>query len=89
MNFTDKKLLENLVAKHGKNMVIKKLNEASLNGVKKYRLAFVDFVDEENIPITVEVSVPAEFAHEFENYLRSEQYNTIYHACSTTNNFEI
>ncbi len=54
-----------------------------------YSVAFVDYKDKHDLPITVKISVPKEYSREFEEYLTKEKDNTIYNANGYTNDFEI
>lgn len=84
----DRALLEKLVSKYGKDNLIKKVNE---NYGKEYRynVAFLDFRDEEGLPITVECVVDARYSREFEKFLKFGQDDYIYNATGLDNDFEL
>jgi len=69
---------------------MKNLNEM-LNEAREevYNVAFIDFKDHHNTPITVKISVPKEWAREFQEYLAREKDNTVYNANGYTNDFEL
>ena len=46
----------------------------------QYRVAFLDFLDEEGLPPTVTISVPREHVRMFEKFLEDQEGNTFMHA---------
>lgn len=54
-----------------------------------YSVAFIDFTDNEGLPVTVKIYVPKENTKDFEKYLEKELDNTVVHASGLTNNFEL
>lgn len=70
---------------------MKSLQESIVNEAREevYSVAFSGFKDKEDLPITVTVSVPHEFAKDFEKYLDKEGGNSVYQASGVTNDYEI
>ena len=58
-------------------MVESTVNEAA---GKNYRVAFIDFTDRVDIPITVTITVPNALSSDFEKFLEREQDNIFAHA---------
>ena len=56
---------------------IHSVNEAS---EVKYRVAFLDFLDEEGLPPTVTILVPREYTRKFDKFLEDQEGNTFMHA---------
>ena len=46
----------------------------------EYRVAFLDFLDEEGLPMTVKILVPRENARKFDDFLEKEEGNIFMHA---------
>ena len=46
----------------------------------QYRVAFLDFLDEEGLPPTVTISVPREHVRMFEKFLEDQEGNIFMHA---------
>ena len=55
---------------------IHSVNEAS---EVKYRVAFLDFLDEEGVPPTVTISVPREYVRKYEKFLEDQKGNIFMH----------
>lgn len=70
---------------------INELINESINEAREevYGVAFSGFEDKEGSPITVTISVPREYAKDFEKYLDKEGGNSIAHASGRTNDYEL
>ena len=55
------------------------INEAR-TGTEKFYVAFTDFKDRENNPITVEINVQKQYSRLFKDYLEQEKDKTVYSA---------